>query len=337
MVLRYANALVAAGWEITVMMPPGLREVPFARRLFRHGRYWVWRITQGYTPRNWMSVDARVRMLWVPSLIPQYAPKADVVVATAVQTAEAVACWPEENGRKYYFVQGYETWDFSEERVQASWRLPLRKIAISRWLCDSIRGVGEQADHLPNGLDPEAFGLDCPLSKRSGLTILWPHHASRLKGSTDVVAALNGLPDEFPGLTVRAFGTGPAPDCHSTAIRYSQNPTQKALRELYNQASVFIAPSHSEGWGLPACEALQCGCVLAASDIGGHREFLQHQRNALLHPPGDVTALRQNIRLLLADSKLRERLSANGVADMALLRFEPAVERLQQILMQEAK
>jgi glycosyltransferase involved in cell wall biosynthesis len=95
---------------------------------------------------------------------------------------------------------------------------------------------------------------------------------------------------------------------------------------------ITVAPSHSEGWGLPACEALQCGCALAASDVGGHREFLRDNFNALLHAPGDVEALQANIRRLLTDEPLRRRLAQQGLADMAKLRFEPAVERLEQIL-----
>jgi hypothetical protein len=158
-----------------------------------------------------MAVDPRVRLLWVRDLEPERAPSADVVVATAVQTAEAVARWPAAAGRKFYFVQGYETWELPAERVHASWHLPLRKFAVSRWLCDLIAAAGSCADHLPNGLDPVAFGVDRPMRERAPLQILWPHHRLRFKGSADVLEAVRRLDDAHAPVELHAFGTGSAP------------------------------------------------------------------------------------------------------------------------------
>jgi glycosyltransferase involved in cell wall biosynthesis len=332
MVFRYANALAGRGWAVTFVMPPGLREVSWWRGVARYGRYWGWSLTKGYLPRRWMTMDARVRFAWVPDVRPERAPRGDIVIATAVQTAEAVALWPASAGRKFYLVQGYETWDFSPNRVEASWRLPLKKIAVSRWLCDLIAAVGEGAVYAPNGLDHQSWGLDRAVEERRDPTLLWPHHRMPQKGSQNVLAILKGLTSAVPGLRIKAYGTSPAPSVDGVPIEYVRNPSQRRLRELYNEAAVMIAPSHAEGWGLPACEALQCGCGLAASDVGGHREFLRHGHNSLLHAPGDVATLRDNVLRLLMDETLRWRLARQGLADMAVLRFEPAVDRLEQIL-----
>jgi glycosyltransferase involved in cell wall biosynthesis len=301
----------------------------------RYGRYWLWQFTQGFSPKRWLMLHPGVQLRWVSDLSPRRAPVADAVIATAVRTAEAVASWPVAAGRKFYFVQGYETWDFPAERVERSWRLPLRKLAVSRWLCDLIAAAGERAVHLPNGLDHVAFGLDRPVEERRDPVVLWPHHSLPQKGSADVLAAATVLAAVLPALQWRAYGTGPGPRADNLRVNYVRNPPQAALRALYNQAAVMVAPSHSEGWGLPACEALQCGCALAASDVGGHREFLKNDHNALLHSPGDVAALGENIRRLLTDEPLRLRLAGQGLVDMAGLRFEPAVDRLKRVLQEE--
>jgi glycosyltransferase involved in cell wall biosynthesis len=335
MVFRYANALAADGWPVTVVMPADPGGGSPGQRLLRRGRYWWWFSTRGFSPSRWLTLDPRVQLRWTPDLHPRRAPAADVVVATAVRTAEAVATWPARAGRKFYLVQGYETWDFPATRVESSWRLPLRKLAVSRWLCDLIAAAGERAVHLPNGLDHEAFGLDRPPEMRRDPVVLWPHHPLPQKGSADALAAAMALAATVPALQLQAYGTGPGPRAGNLRVNYVRNPPQAVLRALYNQATVAVAPSHSEGWGLPACEALQCGCALAASDVGGHREFLQHEHNALLHTPGDVAALRENIHRLLTDEPLRLRLARQGLADMAGLRFEPAVERLKLILQEE--
>lgn len=99
----------------------------------------------------------------------------------------------------------------------------------------------------------------------------------------------------------------------------------------------MVAPSHEEGWGLPACEALQCGCALVATDIGGHREFLRNGHNALLYPPGDIRALRAAVERLRTDEDLRVRLARKGVEDMQALQFGPCVERLQRCLSLESE
>jgi len=335
MVFRYANALAAVGWAVTVMMPSSLRTALAWKQAAGFVRFLWWKAIEGYAPSRWMALDPRVGLRWVRDLRPAWAPEGDVVISTSVQTAEAVSRWPGRTGRPFYLVQGYETWDFPAERVERSWRLPLRKLAVSRWLCDLIAAAGERAVHLPNGLDHVAFGLDRPVEERRDPVVLWPHHSLPQKGTADVLAAATVLSAVLPALQLQAYGTGPGPRADNLRVNYVRNPPQAALRALYNQATVMVAPSHSEGWGLPACEALQCGCALAASDVGGHREFLKNDHNALLHSPGDVAALGKNIRRLLTDEPLRLRLAGQGLVDMAGLRFEPAVDRLKRVLQEE--
>ncbi len=335
MVFRYANALADVGWRVSVVMPVSLKAASPGWRLLRMGRYWLLKFTQGYSPQTWMRLHPAVRLFWWPDLAVHRAIEGDVVIATAVQTAEAIAQWPASAGRKYYFVQGYETWDHSAARIEASWRLPFSKIAVSRWLGELIASTGEAFQLLTNGLDHEAFGLDRPPENRSKSILLWPHHHLTGKGSADVTAAIRDMGAEGTALELRAYGTTAAPRVEGLRITYFRNPAQAELRQLYNQATVMVAPSHSEGWGLPACEALQCGCALAASDIGGHREFLKHERNSLLYPPGNVVRLRENICRLMAGPTLRLRLARQGLVDMAALRFEPTVARLQEILQEK--
>lgn len=331
MVLRYANALARHGCRVTVVMPAALRPVSFLRGIARGARYYWWMLSGGWSPRGWMRVDSRVKLSWVPNLNMGMAPDSDAVVATAVQTAEAVSTWPAKAGRKFYFVQGYETWDFPAERVEASWRLPMRKIAVSRWLVDLIEAAGERAEHVPNGVDRELFGLDRPIETRTEPVLLWPWHPSPLKGALDALAVLPDVAKNVPGLRIVAFGTAKGPRC-LLPVEYHRNPSQAALRGLYNGASVMMAPSHAEGWGLPACEALQCGCAVAASDVGGHREFLRDGANALFHRPGDRIALARNVVRLLTDNDFRQRLAIQGERDMAALDFEVSVRRLLSLL-----
>ncbi len=332
MVFRYANALADKAHEVTVLLPHRADESSPGLDLRRRYQYLRPKFSGAWSPESWMRIHPRVRLVWAEGLRFRAEWRGDAVVATAVVTAERVARWPVEAGRKFYFIQGHEVWDNPVERVQASWRLPLRKIVVSPWLRDLVEAAGARAEELPNPPDHEAFGCDNQVEEREPPTLLWPHHSLPFKGSADVLAALPALRAAAPGLRVRAFGVSARPADWPGFIDYRRNPAQAALRALYNEASVCVAPSHSEGWGLPATEALQCGCAVAASDAGGHRAFLRDGQNALLHRAGDVGALTRNVLLLLGDRGLRGRLAHQGMRDMRARRMEDSAARLETIL-----
>jgi glycosyltransferase involved in cell wall biosynthesis len=60
------------------------------------------------------------------------------------------------------------------------------------------------------------------------------------------------------------------------------------LADLYRRATLVLLPSDSEGFGLPALEALACGAPLIASDLPVLREVAGDA--ALYAPPGDAGA-----------------------------------------------
>lgn len=51
------------------------------------------------------------------------------------------------------------------------------------------------------------------------------------------------------------------------------NASLELLNELYNQATALIYPSSYEGFGIPAIEAMKCGCPVIARDIPSIKEI----------------------------------------------------------------
>jgi glycosyltransferase involved in cell wall biosynthesis len=80
------------------------------------------------------------------------------------------------------------------------------------------------------------------------------------------------------------------------------------IRELIPQADVLLLPSQLESFGLVALEAMACGVVPVATNVGGLPELVTHGRNGFLEAVGDVEAHALRVIELLSSSVLRARM-----------------------------
>ena len=170
-VYEYANRLAETGHVITIVHAANLlKEADYHLRIRNLIRYLKRKLLRDYGPRQWFELRPDVNILWAPDLSSHHVPPGDVVIATAWQTAEWVADYPASHGDRFYFLQHKETWSGPEPRVMATWKLPLKKIVISRWLQQIAADLGEEAVYVPNGLDFQAFGMDVPPERRDPCT-----------------------------------------------------------------------------------------------------------------------------------------------------------------------
>jgi hypothetical protein len=84
------------------------------------------------------------------------------------------------------------------------------------------------------------------------------------------------------------------------------------LLELYRRAWVLTSASAREGWGMTITEAAACGTPAVATRIAGHTDAVADGRSGLL--VADPAELAGALRNVLADTALRERLSAGALA-----------------------
>ncbi len=316
-VYEYANRLQSRGHQVYVVQAPRVRtDVSVRAHLQAWKTYWR---RLGHGPHSfrpsWASLHPNVRLLWRPSFAPVWIPDADVVIATAWHTAEWVARYPASKGTPCYFIQHLETWSGGDpERVRATWRLPLHKIVIAKWLQDYAVSLGETAAYVPNGRDPSEFGVDRPSALRNPKHVGMMVHSAPWKGTEDGLKALNLVRQGENGVTVTLFGAEPSPAAVPPWASYVYNPERAQLRQIYNDIAIFLGPSWTEGWGLPPMEAALSGAALAVTDIGGHREYAEHLKTALLSPVGDSEALAQNVLRLIRDTALRLGLAERALA-----------------------
>lgn len=101
------------------------------------------------------------------------------------------------------------------------------------------------------------------------------------------------------------------------------------LAKLYAGADALIVPSHGpEGSCLVALEAMTQGLPCILSDLPVYREIAENGRTALVVPVGDVNALAEAIRALIADRAGAHRL-ATSAFEMMQRRYSPAAAALE--------
>jgi len=331
-VYEYANCLSGRGHTVTIVHPANLEmDSSWLERSKRIVRYIQRFIDKSYLPKNWFRLDSRVQMLWVSSLNENNIPDADVVIATAWQTAEWISYYSSKKGDKFYLVQDVEDWSGPEARVEGTWRLPLKKIVISKWLQELMEDHGQTAVYIPNGLDFSAFGVDTAIESRNPHSVLMLYHHLERKGIADGLSALDMVRQHFPDLSVTLFGVRDGIFLPRW-FTYYRSPAQNILRELYNHTAVFLAPSRREGWGLTASEAMMCGAAVVGTDIGGHREFMKDGLTALLAPAHRPEALADRLIEIFSDNALRINIARQGHHFVKRFTWARSCDRLETVL-----
>lgn len=133
----------------------------------------------------------------------------------------------------------------------------------------------------------------------------------------DEAAAILG-PDAPP---IHVIGETTAPHGEVCSVRNvtAHGRVERAqVDEWMRRASIYVAPSRYEPFGLAPLEAALHGCALVLSDIGTFRELWDGC--AEFFPSGDAAALADAIRRVQADPRLRERL-AKGARTRAMRRY----------------
>ena len=82
------------------------------------------------------------------------------------------------------------------------------------------------------------------------------------------------------------------------------------LKALYGAATCFVFPSFYEGFGLPPLEAMASGCPVICSDAEVLAEVCADA--ALYFPAASADALAEQLRRLMTDEPLRQRLLHNA-------------------------
>jgi glycosyltransferase involved in cell wall biosynthesis len=337
-VYEYANRLVARGHEVAVVHPRKLKYPPPAAD--SSANVWLREKVRNFRTLlrpipiiNWQPIDNRVDMQFVPSSGSRHLPDSDVIFATGWTTVQSVLELPPSKGEKCYMIQGYESYHAPKELVDATWRAPLHKMVIAKWLVNLGKELGgSDVSYIPNAIDHTRYRLTQPIEGRAR-RICMLFSTTQIKGSADGLEALRIVREKYPDLKVTLFGVSRPQDSIPRWAEYHRDPAQEFLiNEIYNKSSIYVAPSWTEGSPLPPVEAACCGCAVVATNIGGYTEHIENGVTGLLSPVKDPVALAENICLLLGNEEMRVRLAKTCKQVVSQLNWERSVDLLENFL-----
>jgi glycosyltransferase involved in cell wall biosynthesis len=318
-ILTYADRLARQGHDVEIVVPAGGAL-----------RAW-WRRTRGERSTFVGSLAARLR--WVGRWRAGALREADVLLATAWQSAPVVAAAAASRGRKFYLVQHDESlYHGRPEAVDATYRLPLRKIVISSWLREVMRDrFGAEAELLVTPVDRELFHPVAAAARGGRPRVLMLHHDYAWKGVADGIEAVAGARRAGAEFALVGFGVKP-PRRPLPYDEFHENPPQSTLAGLYSGCEVYLCPSWDEGLGMPSMEAMACGAALCTYDNGGCRDYARDGQTALVARRRDVQDLAGKLARLVTDEALRRRLAAAGTALVTRsFDWDAAVARLESL------
>jgi len=229
---------------------------------------------------------------------------------------------PERLGLPVEVVQGFRM--LREDVERAVFRAPAPKACVARWLVDVGVEYGsprEQLWYVPLGIDHGTFAIQTPQDRRR-YDVAMLSHPHREKGFAVGLRALADLKRRLPEVRALIFGIDPPSLPLADWVQFRHAPDHPTLAsKIYNHSRVFLQPSHHEGFGYTAVEAMACGCALVTTDNGGSRDYAVAGETALVVPPGDSAGLAGAAERLLRDDGERDRLAAAG-SELVRRRFD---------------
>ena len=167
-------------------------------------------------------------------------------------------------------------------------------------------------------IDTAAESPDLPFDS-SAFLIGTVGRLSRVKNQATLLRAAAPLVSEFDDIALVFIGDGPlrsdltelASDLGiKDSVYFLGHVDRQSVYEVMTVIDIFVFPSHYEGFGVAAAEAMASGVPVIVSDIPALREVVDD--TGLYFDPMDVTTLSDTILLLYDDPAKRAKLAHAG-------------------------
>lgn len=330
--IEYANRLQNMGHLVRILVPEKTPK-------------W-YRLKQLKTRQKGLKILSPETVDWVNNSLPievfsetnsSHIPDADIIVASAWETAELATGFPPSKGKPVYFVQHYESlWSRDKSRAAKTYDLPMQILTISTWLKNILKEKHDQTSELlVTPVDHDIFFCDTK-TWNSPRRVCMLHHDYDWKGYTEGIESIQKVRAQGKNVELVVFGekTNNSDSLFKSAgfsFEYHYRPSPELLREIYSSCDIYLCPSWYEGLGMPAMEAMACKSALVTTDTGGCRDYAIDGETALISPAHDAEGLTMNLIRLLDNDSLLKSISKNGCQKISEFTWQRNCSELQGI------
>lgn len=329
----YARQLALKGHEVSVISQPDtISPRTRLRELVKRGN---WLRPRDVSP---FLDDPLFRHITLTNSCPPTdsdVPDGDVVIATWWETAEWVASLGPQKGRKFYLLQGYEVFPgLPVDRVIATYRLPLRKIAVSRYVQECLRnnhGVSE-IEIVLNGVDTTHFETP-PRPRNATMTLGFLYQTHPVKNIGLALAAVEMARRRISQFRVVAFGASPpTPDLPlPDGVEFHLRPDQALIPQIYASCDAWLFTSQAEGFGLPILEAMASRTPVVATSAGAAPDLIDGQNGFIVNAEPRAFVDRIENLSRMSDTEWRN-LSDHAYRTARNHSWEDSADRLERLL-----
>jgi GT2 family glycosyltransferase len=258
-------------------------------------------------------------------------PKSKIYVATHYRTSSPVFFAAHKHKAKaLYLIQDDERLFENEDTamVDASYSLIPNHIYVANWLENDIGKNAVYKKVIGNGIYRDLFypsminksEREAACKKETIITMMTRRDTKR--GFYEGITAINRLlanthsKDKY---FFHFFGNREvlSHEINTEKYKYHGVVDRTKVAGIMRNTDIFIDPSHFQGFGLPALEAISSGCACIMPAKGGGDDFVTHLENAVFFNGGNVDHLYQRLQLLIDCVSFRNKLQKNGSSSLS--------------------
>ncbi|MGA7505515.1 MAG: glycosyltransferase [Candidatus Sulfotelmatobacter sp.] len=208
-----------------------------------------------------------------------------------------------------------------------------RLVVPSGHLVDVLGEFGLQAQVVPNIIDLGQFQYRRRTPLRPHLICTRGFHP--YYGIDVVVRAFAKVQKLYPEAQLDLIGAGALErsirdlviGLNVSNVNFLGVVSRQEVGRSYDRADIFVNGSNLDNMPVSVLEAFASGTPVATTEPEGMKYTVTHERTGLLSPPGNPSALAQNIVRLLTEPGLAEQLAQNGFEESKQYRWAAVRER----------
>ena len=213
-----------------------------------------------------------------------------------------------------FFVRAFERVKPSLKRVDAI-------IVPSGFLAAIFSKRGFATHIVPNIVNLERFAAIDMAEKPAAPHLLVARNLEPLYDNTTALRAFVRIRQQHPEARLTIAGSGPEREALeqfarslniADAVTFAGRVENAEMPALYRTVHIALNPSLADNMPISILEALASGVPVVSTNVGGVPFLVEHEKTALLVPPGDADAMADACLRILSDTQLTQKLITAG-------------------------